>query len=134
VEELVRETIFEEYEQEVPYSTVVRVEEFREDSDPLYVRATIYVERDSQKAILIGQGGSAIKRLGARARTKVEDFLGTHVYLDLWVKALPGWRRKVSALKYLGYTVPDGASDDAGADDDEGTDSAASASAWPGSG
>jgi GTPase len=132
VEELVRETIFEEYEQEVPYSTVVRVEEFREDSDPLYIRATIYVERDSQKAILIGQGGSAIKKLGAHARTKVEAFLGTHVYLDLWVKALPGWRRKVSALRYLGYSVPHDATDDGGPGDDGGGDSDAPEPAWPG--
>jgi GTPase len=132
VEELVRETIFEEYEQEVPYSTVVRVEEFREDSDPLYIRATIYVERDSQKAILIGQAGGAIKKLGARARTKVEAFLGTHVYLDLWVKALPGWRRKVSALRYLGYPVPPDATDDGGPEDENGVDSDAPPPAWPG--
>ena len=133
VEELVRETIFEEYEQEVPYSTVVRVEEFREDSDPLYVRATIYVERDSQKAILIGQGGSAIKKLGAHARAKVEAFLGTHVYLDLWVKALPGWRRKVSALKYLGYPVPPDASDEGG-DDVVDVEPETPPAPWPGTG
>lgn len=107
VAELVRETIFEEYEQEVPYASVVRVEEFRESQDPLYIRATIYVERDSQKAILIGQGGSRIRRLGERSRAKVEAFLGRHVFLDLWVKALPNWRRKAATLKYLGYAVPE---------------------------
>jgi GTP-binding protein Era len=105
VAELVRETIFEEYEQEVPYSTVVRVEEYREAADPIYIRATIYVERDSQKAIVIGNQGVGIKRLGQRARVKIEDFVGARVYLDLWVKALPGWRKKVSALEYLGYAL-----------------------------
>jgi GTP-binding protein Era len=106
VAELVRETIFELYEQEVPYSTTVRIEDYRETSDPVYVRAVIYVERSSQKGILIGSGGAALKELGTRARAKVEVFTGQHVYLDLWVKVLPGWRRKAGALKYLGYTVP----------------------------
>jgi GTP-binding protein Era len=108
VAELVRESIFESYDEEVPYATVVRIEEFREAEEPIYIRATIYVERSSQKAILIGQAGSAIKKLGVDSRRKVEDFLGQPVYLDLWVKALPDWRRKASALKYLGYPVPTG--------------------------
>lgn len=106
VTELIRETIFEEYEQEVPYSTAVRIEEYREASDPVYIRATVYVERDSQKQILIGRGGERIKRLGARAREKIESFIGERVYLDLWVKPLANWRRKVNTLQYLGYPVP----------------------------
>ncbi|MEJ2186418.1 MAG: GTPase Era [Gemmatimonadota bacterium] len=106
VAELVRETIFESYEQEVPYSTVVRVEEFRESADPLYIRATIYVERDSQKGILIGSHGAAIRALGKSSREKIEAFLGRSVYLDLWVKPLAGWRRKKAALKRLGYSLP----------------------------
>jgi GTPase len=106
VSELVRETIFEEYEEEVPYATVVRVEEFREAEDPVYIRAVIYVERDSQKGILVGKGGAAIRRLGERARGKIEDFLEARVYLDLWVKPLKAWRRKASALGYLGIPVP----------------------------
>lgn len=104
--ELVRETIFEEYGQEIPYATVVRIEEFREASDPVYIRATVYVERESQKPIIIGRGGAGIRRLGERAREKIETFLGTRVYLDLWVKALPGWRKKPAALQYLGYPIP----------------------------
>src|SRR5690606_16738252 len=106
VTELIRETIFEEYEQEVPYSTAVRIEEYREAADPIYIRATIYVERESQKQILIGRGGARIKRLGARAREKIEAFLGQRVYLDLWVKPLANWRRKVGTLQYLGYPDP----------------------------
>jgi GTP-binding protein Era len=106
VAELVRETIFEEYDKEVPYSSVVRVEEYRESQDPVYIRATIYVERDGQKAILIGQGGAGIRRLGERSRGKVEAFLGQRVFLDLWVKAMPGWRKKASSLRFLGYPAP----------------------------
>lgn len=107
VEELVRETIFEQYDQEVPYATVVRIEEFREERDPLYIRATVYVERDSQKPILLGKGGVAIRELGKVARHKIEQFVQRAVYLDLWVKAMPGWRNKASALKFLGYAVPE---------------------------
>jgi len=105
VEELIRETIFEEYAQEVPYATAVRIEEYREADDPVYIRARIFVERDSQKGILIGKGGEAIKRLGSRARVKIEAFIGRPVYLDLWVKPLPGWRKKAATLKRLGYRV-----------------------------
>lgn len=106
--ELVRETIFEEYEAEVPYSTVVRVEEFRESEQPIYIRATIFVERETQKGIIVGQRGAAIKRLGQRARAKIEAFLDARVYLDLWVKVLPRWRKKRSALQHLGYPLPTG--------------------------
>ena len=106
VAELIRETIFEQYEEEIPYATVVRIEEFREAESPIYIRATVYVERASQKGILLGKGGAAIRSLGAAARGKIEAFVGTHVFLDLWVKVLPGWRKKRSTLEYLGYPVP----------------------------
>lgn len=107
VAELIRETIFEEYAQEVPYSSVVRIEEFRESEEPLFIRAEVFVERASQKGILIGRGGQAIKRLGSRARSKIEAFTGRRVYLDLWVKPLPGWRKKASLLKRMGYHAPE---------------------------
>jgi GTP-binding protein Era len=107
VAELVRETIFEQFEKEVPYSVAVKVEEFREGSTPVYVRAVIFVERPTQKAILIGAGGAAIKRLGQAARTKVEEFVGEPVYLDLWVKVLPRWRKDPVTLQRLGFTLPD---------------------------
>jgi GTPase len=105
VEELIRETIFEEYAQEIPYSTVVRVEEYRETDEPVYIRAQVYVERESQKGILIGKGGEAIKRLGSISREKIEAFTGQRVYLDLWVKPLAGWRKKASSLRRLGYRI-----------------------------
>ncbi|HEX8694056.1 MAG TPA: GTPase Era [Longimicrobium sp.] len=107
VAELVRETVFEQYGQEVPYSVAVKIEEFREASAPIYVRAVIFVERPTQKAILIGAGGSAIKRLGQAARMKVEEFVGAPVYLDLWVKVLPKWRKSPLELQRLGFTLPD---------------------------
>jgi len=107
VAELVRETIFELYEKEVPYSVAVKVEEFRENADPVYIRAVVFVERPTQKAILIGSGGSAIKRLGQAARAKVEDFVGAPVYLDLWVKVLPKWRKNPLELRRLGFTLPE---------------------------
>ncbi|HUH14234.1 MAG TPA: GTPase Era [Longimicrobiales bacterium] len=108
VAELVRETIFEEYTQEIPYSTVVRVEEFREAEDPVYIRATVYVERESQRGIIIGEKGAAIRRLGQRSRAKIEAFVGQRVYLDLWVKAMPRWRKKAGSLRHLGYAAPEG--------------------------
>lgn len=106
VAELIRETIFEAYREEIPYSTAVAIEEFRESEDPIYIRAVIHVERDSQKAILIGKEGAAIRELGKNARAKVEAFVGARVYLDLWVKTLPRWRRNRAALERLGYPVP----------------------------
>lgn len=106
VAELIRETIFEELHEEVPYSIAVEIEEYRESTDPILIRAVIYVERESQKAIVIGKGGASIRTIGARARQKIEEFVGVHVYLDLWVKTLPRWRKKKGALRQLGYPLP----------------------------
>jgi GTP-binding protein Era len=108
VAELIRETIFENYDQEVPYATIVRIEEYRESDDPVYIRATVYVERESQKPIIIGKAGAGIRELGRRSREKIEAFIGTSVYLDLWIKTLPNWRAKVDTLRYLGYRLPTG--------------------------
>jgi GTPase len=115
VAELIRETIFEMYEQEVPYSTIARVEEYREAESPVYIRATVYVERESQKPIVIGRAGAGIRELGQRSRAKIEALIGEPVYLDLWIKTLPNWRAKVDTLRYLGYRLP---SSMAGADGD----------------
>jgi GTP-binding protein Era len=107
VAELVRETIFELYHQEIPYSVICRVGEFRESQEPVYIQVDIFVERKSQKGILIGKGGAAIRELGSRARGKVEHFLGQDVYLDLWVKPLKSWRKSRARLGELGFRVPD---------------------------
>jgi GTP-binding protein Era len=106
VSELIRETCFEELEQEVPYSVAIGVEEFREERNPVYISAFIYAERDSQKGIIIGRGGGMIRKIGRRARVKVEGLLDRPVYLDLRVKVMPNWRRRPAPLKLFGYDVP----------------------------
>ncbi len=73
----------------------------------MYIRAIIYVERDSQKRIVIGHEGARIREIGRAARLKIEDLLSTPVYLDLWVKVLPNWRRDQAALRRLGYVLPE---------------------------
>lgn len=105
--ELVRETTLEQLSQEVPHAIACAIEEFREDREPVYIRAIIYVERDSQKRIVIGHDGSRIREIGRAARLKIEDLLSTPVYLDLWVKVLPNWRRDHAALRRLGYVLPE---------------------------
>jgi GTP-binding protein Era len=107
VAEMIRETVFEEFHQEIPYSVFGQIEEFRENEDPVYIQAHLFVERKSQKGILIGKGGSSIRKLGSRSREKIEEFLGRSVYLDLWIKTLPDWRRKRAHLKKLGFPVPE---------------------------
>jgi GTPase len=108
VAELVRETVLEQLHDEVPYSVAVQVEEYREDRSPLYIRAVIYVERDSQKAIIIGAKGAQIKRIGETARRKIEAFAGTQVYLDLWIKVLANWRKNPGSLSRFGYQLATG--------------------------
>jgi GTP-binding protein Era len=107
VSEMVRETALEQLEDEVPYSVACEVEEYREEGDPIYIRAVLYVERDSQKAILIGHKGERIRKIGQAARAKVEGLVGSRVYLDLWVKVLDNWRRNVGALRRFGFVVPE---------------------------
>ena len=107
VAELVRETIFELYHQEIPYSTFCHVEEFRENQDPVYVQVQIFVERESQKGILIGKKGGAIRKLGEVSRMKIESFIDTRVYLDLWVKPLKAWRKNRIHLNRLGFRLPE---------------------------
>jgi GTP-binding protein Era len=107
VAELVRETALEQLSEEVPYSLACEVEEFREGSTPLYIRTVLYLERESQKRILIGTKGSRIREIGREARVKIETFLGTTVYLDLWVKVLPNWRKSESAVRRFGYRLHD---------------------------
>jgi GTP-binding protein Era len=107
VSELVRETALEQLDEEVPYSLACEVEEFRETQSPVYIRTVLYVERESQKRILIGAGGQRIRDIGRAARIKVEAFVGAAVYLDLWVKVLPNWRKSDSAIRRFGYRLHD---------------------------
>ncbi|HWC74133.1 MAG TPA: GTPase Era [Gemmatimonadales bacterium] len=103
--EFIREAAFDLLHEELPYSVAAEIEEFREASDPVYIRAVLYVERESQKGIVIGEGGRTIKALGAAARAKIETLLGRQVFLDLHVKVLPKWRRDEPSLKRLGYAT-----------------------------
>ncbi len=104
--EFVRETALEQLGDELPHAIACEIEEFRENSSPLYIRAVIHVERDSQKRIVIGANGQQIKKLGRTARQKIERFVGQPVYLDLWVKVLPNWRKNQNAVRRLGYGDP----------------------------
>ena len=101
--EFIREAAFELLHEELPYSVACEIDEFREGAEPVYIRAVLYVERDSQKGIVLGAGGRTIKALGAAARAKIETLLGQRVFLDLHVKVLPKWRRDEPSLKRLGY-------------------------------
>jgi len=103
--ELIRETALEQLHNEVPYSVAAEVEEFREERRPVYIRATIFVERDSQKGILIGHKGARIREIGKSAREKIERLVGADVFLDLHVKVLPNWRKNADSLRRFGLTV-----------------------------
>ena len=104
--EFVRETALEQLGDELPHALACEIDEFREGSSPLYIRAVLHVERESQKRIVIGSNGQQIKKLGKSAREKIERFVGQPVYLDLWVKVLPNWRKNRSAVLRLGYGDP----------------------------
>jgi GTP-binding protein Era len=103
VVEYLREAAFELLADELPYSFNAEVEEFREHERPIYIRVTLFVERESQKSIVIGKEGRTIKALGAHARSRLEELIGAPVYLDSWVKALPNWRKSSSALARFGF-------------------------------
>lgn len=103
VTEIIREKILTNYDQEVPYSTEVIVEKFEEKEKSIHIMAVIYVERDSQKGILIGRGGSMLKRVGTEARKDIEKFFGKSVYLEMFVKVEPNWRNRENKLREFGY-------------------------------
>ncbi|HRV70685.1 MAG TPA: GTPase Era [Thermovirgaceae bacterium] len=107
--EIIREQVLMQTEQEVPHSVAVDVEEFQSPEEyperkNLLVRASIYVERSGQKAILIGKGGTKLKNIGRKARLELQQQFGHDVYLDLWVKVRPGWRNSGNELRRMGYT------------------------------
>ena len=104
VGELIREKVFLLTRQEIPYASSVMVEEFKErESGVIYIRATIFVEKDSQKKIIIGKGGNMLKKIGTMAREELEASFGKPVYLELWVKVREKWRQNPKDLKELGY-------------------------------
>jgi GTPase len=107
VAEMIREQVFLHTHEEIPYSVAVTVDELRERTSPetLYIRATIFVERESQKGILIGQAGRMLKRIGTAARRQLEAFFGIKVYLDLTVHVRPGWRKDDRALREFGFRL-----------------------------
>ena len=107
VVEYLREGAFELLGDELPYAFTAEVDEFREASDPVYIRATLYVERNSQKGILIGEGGRTIKALGRHARMRLEQLMGQRVFLETWVKVLPRWRRDPAMLERFGFPSHD---------------------------
>lgn len=103
VTEIIREKILLNYDKEVPYATEVIVEKFEEAENSIHIMAVIYVERDSQKGILIGKGGSMLKRVGTEARKDIEAFFGKRVYLELFVKVESNWRNRENKLRAFGY-------------------------------
>jgi GTP-binding protein Era len=101
--EMIREKIFHLYEEEIPYHTTVLVQEFQEKKTLVKIRADIIVQRETQKGILLGEGGKMIKKLGTDARKNIEEFLGRKVFLELFVKVRPKWRDNELYLKEYGY-------------------------------
>ena len=103
VTEIIREKLLLNYDKEIPYSTEVIVEKFDEKEGAIHIMCVIYVERDSQKGIIIGKGGEKIKRVGIEARKDIEKFFGKSVYLQLFVKVEKDWRNRENKLKSFGY-------------------------------
>jgi GTP-binding protein Era len=100
---MVREKIFKLYKKEIPYSCEVAIEEFKEEETIIRIRGIIYVERSSQKGIIIGQGGEALKKVGTWAREEMEKFFQKKVFLELHVKVNENWRTDPKALSRFGY-------------------------------
>ena len=105
VNEIIREKILLNYDKEIPYSVEVEVESFHEEENIVRISAVIYCERDSQKGIIIGKAGSALKRVGSQARKDIEEFLQKKVFLQLFVKVDRDWRSNTGRLKHYGYDL-----------------------------
>ena len=103
VNEKIREKILKHYKKEIPYAVEVETEEFKEESNRISIRSIIYVERDSQKGIIIGHKGAGLKRIGTEARKDLEQFFGKKIYLQLYVKVNKDWRKKAGQLRRFGY-------------------------------
>ena len=105
VNEIIREKILLNYDKEIPYSVEVEVEQFKEEASIIRISAVIYVERESQKGIIIGRAGAALKKVGSDARRDLETFFGKKIFLELFVKVDKDWRQKASRLKHYGYDL-----------------------------
>ncbi|MCQ2323745.1 MAG: GTPase Era [Paludibacteraceae bacterium] len=105
VNEIIREKILLNYDKEIPYSVEVEVETFQEEEKIIRIGAVIYVERDSQKGIIIGKAGTALKKVGTQARHDIEAFFGKQVYLQLFVKVDKDWRSSQARLRHYGYDI-----------------------------
>ena len=103
VSELIREKIFQLFQEELPYHTAVLVQEFKEKTTLIKISADIIVQRETQKGIILGEGGKMIKQVGTLARKDIEEFLGSKVFLELYVKVRPKWRDNETHLKEYGY-------------------------------
>ena len=104
--EFVREQIMLQLRDEVPYGTAVQIDQYKErDNGVIYISANIFVERDSHKQIIIGSKGSQLRQIGADARKEIEALIGQKVFLELWIKVLPKWRRNEKSLKRFGYNL-----------------------------
>lgn len=103
VTEIIREKLLLNYDKEIPYSTEVIVEKFDEKDGAIHIMSVIYVERDSQKGIIIGKGGEKIKKVGIEARQDIEKFFGKRVYLEIFVKVEKDWRNRENKLRQFGY-------------------------------
>ena len=103
VSEIIREKILLYYDKEIPYSVEVRVDTFKEEKDKINIHAVIYVERDSQKGIIIGHRGVALKKMSTEARKALEKFFGKHIYLETYVKVDKDWRSSKRELDHFGY-------------------------------
>ena len=103
VEEMIREKIYDLFEEEIPYHTTVMVQEFKEKTTLTKIRADIIVNRETQKGIILGENGRMIKKLGTEARKEIESFIGQKVFLELFVKVKPKWRDNELYLKEYGY-------------------------------
>lgn len=103
VTEIIREKILLDYDKEIPYSTEVIVEKFDEKGTSIHIMAVVYVERDSQKGIIIGRGGAMLKKVGTQARKDIEAFFGKRVFLEIFVKVEPNWRNRENKLRQFGY-------------------------------
>jgi GTP-binding protein Era len=101
--EMIREKIFLYYDQEIPYSCEVGIESFKDETQIIRIAAMIYVERDSQKGIVIGKAGSSLKKVGMEARKDMEKFFGKKIFLETRVKVAENWRKQKTRLRQFGY-------------------------------